>query len=405
MRIKLPARTFLFQITREGGVFILLTVVVGIVAFAKGINLIFLVFATMICFALLSSIIAVVSMKQLTLTRVLPTHVFAGNPFPVELILSNRKRWLPAISVVVHDTLGRETLQPKYIVKVPPRASVSTTYQHVIEHRGEFEFRELVTSTSFPLGFFRRGFAVLKRESVIVYPKIVQLNPNFLANILSDIETHLNKPGMGTEIFGFRRYVHGDDRRFINWKLSAKTDGLVVTQFSQDQNLEVTIVFDNALVPRAPAALDRFEEMVTFAASLGSFFVEKGFKVQMLTRSGTIPFGEGNKQLVEMLTHLALIEPVEPSAETDEIYDPRMLANSIGILIAYEPAERPLPHFVHAFHPSPAETAEGEPGILKERHRPAGGGRPPLPRQAIARHTARPTATQKRSLPSGGSGL
>jgi uncharacterized protein (DUF58 family) len=367
MRFKLPSRTFLFQITREGAVFLLLTAVVGVVAFAKGINLIFLVFATMICFALIPSVLAIASMKNLTLTRVLPTHVFAGNPFPVELILTNRKRLLPAISVVVHDTLGREKLPPKYVVKVPPRTSVSTTYQHVIEHRGEFEFRELVISTSFPVGFFLRGFALPKRESLIVYPEIVRLNPNFLADILSEIEMHLNKPGMGTEIFGFRRYVHGDDRRLINWKLSAKTDGLVVTQFSQDQNLEVTIVFDNALAAPGPTELERFEEMVTFAASLGSFFVEKGFKVQMLTRSGTIPFGEGNKQLVKMLTHLALIQPVEPSDETDDIYSPRTLGNSIGILIAYRPAERPLPHFVHAFHPSDSDAAADQPASLVGR--------------------------------------
>lgn len=368
MRFKLPKRTFLFRITREGGVFLLLTAVVGGVAFAKGINLIFLIFATMICFALLSSVLAIVSMNNLTLARVLPTHIFAGKLFPVELILTNRKRLVPAISVVVHDTLGREKLQPKYVVKVPPRTSVSTTYQHVIERRGEFEFRELVISTSFPLGFFARGFALTKLEKVVVYPKIVQLNPNFLANVLSDIELRLNKPGIGTEIFGFRRYVHGDDRRFINWKLSAKTDRLIVTQFSQDQNLQVTIVFDNALADPSDGALERFEETVTFAASLGSFFVEKGFKVQMLTRSGTVPFGEGNKQLLKMLTHLALIKPVAPSEETDEIYNPKKLSNSIGILIAHEPTERPLPHFVHTFHSSGAEARQEQPLILTDRH-------------------------------------
>jgi len=110
MRAKPPKRRFLFRVTKEGAVFVLLTAVVGGAAFAKGINLIFLVFATMICFALLSSVLAIVSMSNLSIARVLPTHIFAGNRFPVELILTNRKRLIPAISVVVRDTLGTERL-------------------------------------------------------------------------------------------------------------------------------------------------------------------------------------------------------------------------------------------------------------------------------------------------------
>jgi len=365
MRAKPPKRRFLFRVTKEGAVFVLLTAVVGGAAFAKGINLIFLVFATMICFALLSSVLAIVSMSNLSIARVLPTHIFAGNRFPVELILTNRKRLIPAISVVVRDTLGTERLEPKYVIKLPPRTAVSTTYQHVIPRRGEFEFRELVISTSFRLGFSVRGLAGMAPEKVIVYPEIVRLNPNFLADVLSEIEIRLNKPGMGTEIFGFRKYVHGDDRRFINWKLSAKTDELIVTKFSQDQNLQVTLVFDNALADTTPEALERFEETVTFAASLGSFFVEKGFKVQMLTRSGTVPFGEGNKQLLAMLTYLALIEPVERTEATDHIYSPQKLSNSIGILICCEPVAKPLAHFVHTFHSSGAEpTSAGKEALI-----------------------------------------
>ena len=143
---------------------------------------------------------------------------------------------------------------------------------------------------------------------------------------------------------------------------------MIVTQFSQDQNLEVTIVFDSGL--RAPHSedLERFEEMVTFAASLGSFFVEKGFKVQLVTRTGTVPFGEGNKQLLKMLTHLALIEPVEPTEETDDIYSPKQLGNSIGILIAGEPAGRPLPHYAHTFHPSGHHRFKEQRVVTSARH-------------------------------------
>jgi uncharacterized protein (DUF58 family) len=357
MRIRLPQRRFIFYITREGGVYLLLTAVVGGVAFAKGINLIFLVFATMLCFGLLSSVISVSSVKNISVERVLPTHIFAGKPFAVEIVLTNRKRLMPAISLVVHDTLGRTKLEPKYVVKVPRHSAVSTAYQHVIEQRGEHLFRTLVVSTSFPLGFFVRGFAVRKPETVIVYPKIVQLNPNLLADVLNDIEIQLNRPGMGTEVFGFRRYVHGDDRRFINWKLSAKSDRLVVTQYSQDQNLQVTLVFDNALDERTDEALEQFEELVTFAASLGSFFVEKGFKVQLVTRAETVPFGEGNKQLLKMLRHLAVIEPVAPTEATDDVYSPRKLGNSIGVLVARQAPERPLGHFVHTFYATPRKPA------------------------------------------------
>ncbi len=339
-----------FRFTRQGWVFLLFAIVIGAAAVIKGINLIYLVFSMMICFMFFSSILAIISLHNLSIARVVPMHIFAGKPFPVEIVITNKKRFYPSFSLVINDILEREDLKNRYLIKVPAQTSISTTYQHCIQKRGEYTFQGLKISTNYPLDFFSRGFIVLNPEKIVVYPKIVRLNPNFLADMIIEIEKVLDREGMGSEVYGFRKYQHGDDSRFINWKLSAKTSQLIVTKFSQDQNLNVCIVFDNTMNEITDESLEQFESTVTFTASVSSFFVEKGFKVKLVTHSGEIPFGEGNKQLLKMLTHLALIQPISADKATKDIYSRNVLESALGILISYEKSTRSTSNFIHTFY-------------------------------------------------------
>ena len=52
--------------------------------------------------------------------------------------------------------------------------------------------------------------------------------------------------GSGLDFAGVRDYVDGDDARFIDWNVTARTDQLVVREFNEDRELTVWLVLDRS---------------------------------------------------------------------------------------------------------------------------------------------------------------
>ena len=52
--------------------------------------------------------------------------------------------------------------------------------------------------------------------------------------------------GPGLDFAGVRDYVDGDDARFIDWNVTARTDQLVVREFNEDRELTVWLVLDRS---------------------------------------------------------------------------------------------------------------------------------------------------------------
>ena len=345
----------LFSVTRTGGIFVLLIAVIVAVGAIKGLNLIYLVAAFMISFMLVSSLLPRIGLYNLSIERVVPSNIFAEKPFPVDLQLTNKKRRFSTYSIAINDILQNQNLPQRYIIKIPPRTTISAAYEYIIPRRGIYVYDGVKVSTLFPLDFFMRGFIQHKEENIIVYPKIVKLNPNFLADLMTEMEMRLNRPGLGTEVYGFRRYEHGDDTRNINWKITAKTGEVIITKYSQEQNLHITVVFDNSIEDEIEEEKDKpdfdwFESAVTFVASISSFFIEKGYKVKLLTQSGGTGFGEGTKHLFQVLRHLAVIQLVKKTDITKDIYNPSQLEQKLGILVTCEKTHKHPNHFIHTFH-------------------------------------------------------
>ena len=342
-----------FSITRTGWIFILLIAVIFSVAVLKGLNLIYLIAAFMISFMFVSSILALIGLFNISIERIIPSNIFAEKAFPIDLRLTNNKRRFSTYSITINDILQKQELSKRYIIKIPPKMTISAGYEHILPRRGIYMYDGVRISTMYPLDFFKRGYVYRKEEKIIVYPKIVKLNPNFLADLMTEIEMHLNRPGFGSEIYGFRKYQYGDDTRDINWKITAKTSEVILTKYSQEQNLHIVIVFDNVYENRNEShnnILEWFESAVTFVASISSFFIEKGFKVKLITQNGETGFGEGTKHLFQVLGQLAVIEPVLKSQIKKDLYNPAQLEQKLGLLITCSKEQKQTSHFIHVFH-------------------------------------------------------
>src|SRR3954467_9686917 len=52
------------------------------------------------------------------------------------------------------------------------------------------------------------------------------------------------RKGFSVEFADYRPYQPGDDLRFVDWKIAARSDRWVVKQYEEETNLRATIVLD-----------------------------------------------------------------------------------------------------------------------------------------------------------------
>jgi uncharacterized protein (DUF58 family) len=89
----------------------------------------------------------------------------------------------------------------------------------------------------------------------------------------------------------------------------------VVKEFEQEEQREVTVVFDDSAPAEKTRVFDdAFEASVSEAASCVVRFLEEGCAVGLATSRGLIPPAAGPAQFHLLLRELALIQPTEVAA-------------------------------------------------------------------------------------------
>lgn len=89
-----------YEVTREGLVYLVLTLLIGVAALNTGNNLLFIVVAAMLGAVLVSGIVSAIMINGLEITLHLPSRVFAGQSYAGAVLLRNSRR-LPAFSISV----------------------------------------------------------------------------------------------------------------------------------------------------------------------------------------------------------------------------------------------------------------------------------------------------------------
>src|SRR4051794_8022813 len=90
-----------YDVTREGGAYLVLTLLIAVAALNTGNNLLFLVVSAMLGAVLVSGIASAVVLMGMEVDLELPQHVFAQQQYTAVVLVRNRRRWVPAFSVSV----------------------------------------------------------------------------------------------------------------------------------------------------------------------------------------------------------------------------------------------------------------------------------------------------------------
>jgi len=89
--------------------------------------------------------------------------------------------------------------------------------------------------------------------------------------------------GFSSEFAEYRAYVPGDDPRYIDWKLLARTDRACTRKFEEETNLACHLLLDVSKSMHYGADFPKLEYARTLAASLAVFLEGQGDAVGLMT--------------------------------------------------------------------------------------------------------------------------
>jgi uncharacterized protein (DUF58 family) len=344
-------------VTREGWCYFGVMFVLLIAGLYQQVNLILLV-ATLAAGPFLTSWIGSRTfLRGLSVIRRVPAYVFSGDPLEVQYTLENGRRWTAALALFMEDSLvpvdrgaaGMGIAPRVFFPRVRRRDRCRMRWQGQSPRRGKYRFRDLDLGTRAPFGLIERRVTIPLADEIVVYPKIGQLTRRwFQLQRLAD-ENRMGKrhdrSSQQEEYHGLRDYRPGDSPRWIHWRTSARRGELMVKEFEQQNEQELSLLIDPWL-PRSkvpPELRDTLEQAVSLTATVCLETCRRQGRRLILGWTGATPGvcqGQASVKLLhELLEQLAVLRPATEGtlAELLDLLPPAALRDSLLIIVSTRP--------------------------------------------------------------------
>lgn len=207
--------------------------------------------------ALLTDTLLVYSKKNgMQARRMAPERFSIGDPNKVFILLRNQYAFPVRVSVI--DELPIQFQERKWI----RRAMVGRDKEYQLEYsltptsRGEYVFDDINVYVHAPLQLVKRRYIFQAREIVKVYPSYVQMRRYQLLAVSNRLQEagvkRIRKIGHSMEFEQIKEYVRGDDYRTINWKATARRDGLMVNNYTDERSQQIYCLINKGRVMKMP---------------------------------------------------------------------------------------------------------------------------------------------------------
>ncbi len=208
----------------------------------------------------------------------------------------------------VHETeLERKegALRGGYVLRTVPRG------------RYRLEYSELVLED--PFGLDRVSTPLSRRESILVYPRLVELDELFseTGRQLSDGRRLMLRRQSGFELHSVRDYEQGESLRRVHWPSTARRGQLMVKELEDSPRDEAAVLLDaeaSTVVGRAPNST--FEVQVSAAGSLLRAQATRGRRAALIINSANREYQPVHSADGDWKQALELLAAVEPTGHS-----------------------------------------------------------------------------------------
>jgi uncharacterized protein (DUF58 family) len=221
--------------------------------------------------------------------RISPERFSIGDPNKVVIRLLNHYGFPVRVSII--DELPIQFQERKWIRK----ASVERNAEYQLEYllrpvtRGEYQFDNINVYIHAPLQLVKRRYTFPAKEIVKVYPSYVQMRRYQLlavSNRLQEVGVRsIRRIGHSMEFEQIKEYVRGDDYRTINWKATARKDGLMVNNYTDERSQQIYCLINKGRVMKMP-----FEGMTLLDYAINASLVLSNVALVKQDKAGIITF-------------------------------------------------------------------------------------------------------------------
>jgi len=351
-----PKLTF----TREGQLFSLTTLGLGVAATNSGNNLLYLILGMMLSLILSSGVLSSLNLHRLRVSRRAPRFATAGEPFEVTLTLQNLKRSWPSMGVRVQEPSWEraggggvsdpEGIREIYCFKIDPRGEEPIVYEALCARRGHYRISGARVVTGFPFGLFQKSVGLNARATIKVYPRLDRasgeltvLNSPAQAGVMLTAHSGGGVPSTQAheELAGLRKLEPSEPLKLIHWRASAKRGELIKAQYHALDQAQVTLwVSPHYSAEQDPPSVWEADEWANLIASVCATLLKTG-EVRVLLPTHD-PWVLRSPELLSGLLEWLIDAQLTPQAE-------RLHLPSDAIVIT---------------HPSGRSLLEGQPKVL-----------------------------------------
>jgi uncharacterized protein (DUF58 family) len=255
--------------------------------------------------------------KPMTLNRLLAEgEHLAGDDIPVRLEVDVDGR-MPSGALVVREHIAR--LGERETVMVNRRGRLRGTYRLERVPRGRYPVEAVEAVLEDPFGLERVEIKLPAGESLLVYPRLVELDALFSdsgGRALEGRRLLLRRP-TGFDLHSVRDYQQGESLRRVHWPSTAKRAQLMVKELEDAPRDETAVLLDAdaAAVTGVPPE-SSFELQVRAAGSILKAHASRGRRAALIVNSASRPYQRVHSFDGDWLRALELLAGVEPDGPT-----------------------------------------------------------------------------------------
>jgi uncharacterized protein (DUF58 family) len=296
---------------------LVLLVVLFLVAWNRGIALLYGLFALVLAVLLVSLLAPRFTLRHLSAERRYPVRVNEDESLPMEVTLRNGGWLRRYLLELVQAAPGGDAEQPPASLLIPALKGVRPcTLQVPCERRGCFSLPPLQVRSGYPLGI-AEAVARLCSDGpeILVYP-----TPFTIGHFPYVSGAHMPLAGVqavaltgGTqEYVQVRDYQAGDSPRHIHWPQTARQQTLMVREYEFLAATEVTLLLDlQRGMEVGEGKHTNLEYAVKIAASIARHACAAGHRVRLLgygAQTLRVPAGGGRLHDEAILEALARVQ-------------------------------------------------------------------------------------------------
>lgn len=299
---------FRLRLTRWGGVFLVLVLVLAFAAVNTGNNALMAVLGVALGSYVVSGTWSRQVLGKVSASVKRPAEIFAGRPARFEVELRNASRFFPAYGLVIRSESGDALLVEPLL---QPGQTVQRTVSDVFPQRGWRDLASWRLEVVLPLGFFVKSKQVLAGDRVLVYPRL-QSGPtrSFVDGSTSRGSEGFAGRGREGEVFQLRDFQEGDEQRQVHWKQTAKQRRMISVDRRRIVERPVVLRLDPTVEDlRDRGALESFERRVSAVATAVLHRLERGEPVAVAVGETLYPQQNARSAARELLEPLSVVAP------------------------------------------------------------------------------------------------